>query len=390
MRILLIHCAYQYLGGEDITVVKELDLLRSKGNEVEILLFANESAPLANLLQLPFNIKSYRATQKKIDAFKPDVVHIHNLHFSGSTSVIYAVKKRAAVVYTLHNYRLICPSGTLFNNGQPYLRSMETAFPLKAVFNRVYKGSWLLTFWLALTIGLNNISGVWKQVNRFIVLTNDAKKLIEKSKLSVIPAQLAVKPNFTDYTAKADVVRNSHFLYVGRLSDEKGIKVLLEAFVGSPYTLDIIGDGPYNEYVKTIAETHANINYCGFQDKQAITTAMQQCTALIFPSIWYETFGLTIIEAFAVATPVIASNIGAASALVSHCQNGLHFEPGNANSLIQAVHQWAGYPDEIKSRYRQNAMKTYQEHYTPDHNYEQLMAIYNQAIVENHASYSKH
>ncbi|WP_345952711.1 glycosyltransferase [Mucilaginibacter sp. PAMB04168] len=386
MRILLIHCAYHYLGGEDVTVAKELDLLRSKGNEVELLLFSNNSVPLFNLLQLPFNIKSYLATEKKISEFKPDIVHIHNLHFTGSTSVLYAVKKRAAVVYTLHNYRLICPSGTLFSKGKLYLRSLKTTFPLNAVFNRVYKGSALLTMWLSATIWLNHTLGVWKLVNRFIVLTDYSKKLIEESQLSVKQAQLVIKPNFTEHNESAHSIRNNEFLYVGRLSDEKGIQVLMDAFTNSSLSLNIIGDGPYKEQVLAATKVNANIKYIGFQDKENISKAMSECTALIFPSIWYETFGLTIIEAFAVSTPVIAANIGAASSLISHGVNGLHFEPGNAESLRKTINLWDKYAESEKHKFRENAVNTYMKYYTPDNNYEQLIDIYNQAISENQSS----
>jgi glycosyltransferase involved in cell wall biosynthesis len=383
MRILIIHCAYQHVGGEDVIVSEEIDLLRLKGNEVELLLFSNTLNPAFNLLQLPFNIKSYIATEKKISEFKPDVVHIHNLHFGGSTSVLYAIKKRAAIVYTLHNYRLICPSGTLFNRGKLYLRSLKSSFPWGAMFDKVYKKSLPLTTWLSMVIWFNNITGVWKLVNRFIVLTDHSKKVIESSKLSLTSNQLVIKPNFTGSDKPENQDRSNNFLFVGRLSEEKGIKVLLNAFTNSDELLTIIGDGPFRQQVEEASAANLNITYLGFQGKDFISDAMQRCTALIFPSIWYETFGLTIIEAFAMSTPVIAANIGSASSLINHFYNGLHFEPDDVNSLKHSLKTWHNYSASKKHKFQNNARQTYEQYYTPDNNYEQLISIYNQAIDDN-------
>ena len=383
MRILIIHCAYQLVGGEDIIVSEEINLLRSKGNEVELLLFSNTLNPAFSLLQLPFNIKSYIATEKKISEFKPDVVHIHNLHFGGSTSVLYAVKKRAAVIYTLHNYRLICPSGTLFNKGKLYLNSLKSSFPWGAAFDKVYKKSLPLTTWLSMSIWFNHISGVWKLVDRFIVLTDHSKKVIERSQLALTSTQLVIKPNFTEDGNVQNKERNSNFLYVGRLSEEKGINILLDAFKNTTALLTIIGDGPARAQVEKDCLSNPNITYLGFQNKDFISSAMQKCTALVFPSIWYETFGLTIIEAFAVSTPVIAANIGSASSLIDNNFNGLHFEPNNVESLQQSIQEWHEYSTIKKHSFQNNARQTYEQYYTPDNNYEQLISIYNQAINDN-------
>jgi len=383
MRILVIHCSYQKTGGEDMVVNDEVNLLRSKGNEVELLLFSNTINPAFSLLQLPFNIRSYLATERKISDFKPDVVHIHNLHFGGSVSVLYAVKKRASIVYTLHNYRLICPSGTLFNKGKLFLDSLKTSFSWSAIFDKVYKQSLPLTMWLSGVIWFNNLTGVLNKVNRFIVLTDHSKKVIESSKMALHAPKLIVKPNFTAKSEASTNVRNDSFLFVGRLSEEKGIKNLLDAFTNSPMRLTIIGEGPDQQLVKDTCKINPNITYLGFQNKEFITQAMQQCTALIFPSIWYETFGLTIIEAFATSTPVIAANIGAASSLIKHAYNGLHFEPNSIESMVKSLQLWHQYTISEKNIFQENALQTYQQYYTPDQNYKQLIAIYKQAINDN-------
>ncbi len=125
LNVLIIHCSYKYRGGEDTVVSEEMRILKKAGIRVDLLEFQNDRKTLLKLAQLPFNFSSYRQTCKKLDQFKPDVVHIHNLHFAASASVMYALKhKRIPFVTTLHNYRLLCPSATLFNEGRLYLKSV--------------------------------------------------------------------------------------------------------------------------------------------------------------------------------------------------------------------------------------------------------------------------
>ena len=130
MKILLIHTLYKEKGGEDVVVENERRLLKQNGYEVEVLYFTNAGNTAFNLLMLPFNVAAYRKVSRKMAAFQPDLVHLHNLHFAASPSVIWAVKrKKIPVVKTLHNYRLLCPSGTLFHNNNLYYNSLYTSFP---------------------------------------------------------------------------------------------------------------------------------------------------------------------------------------------------------------------------------------------------------------------
>ena len=159
MKVLIVHTSYKYKGGEDIVVQEEAKLLTSYGCEVEVLLFSNEGNTLLKLLQLTFNISAYLKTIEKINLFKPDVVHIHNLHFAASPSVIYAVKKcRIPIVLTLHNFRLLCPSATLFFNGKLFTDSLRQSFPVNAIRKGVYRNA-IITFWLSFSIKLHQWLG---------------------------------------------------------------------------------------------------------------------------------------------------------------------------------------------------------------------------------------
>lgn len=377
MKVLFIHCYYQCSGGEDGVVEDEIKLLRSKGFEVELLAFSNAKNVMATILQMPFNFATYRITSKKLLTFRPDVVHIHNFHFAASASVLYAIKRRQIpFVVTLHNYRLLCPSATFFHKGKPFTNSLKEYFPWTAIRNGVYRNSKLLTFWLSLSMKIHTIAGTWKLCSRYIVLSQQAKDIFISAGIGIKAAQIVVKPNFTFPVVHAASARGSHFLYVGRLSTEKGIIGLIKAFSAMPYKLKIAGDGPLKNEVIQLIKNSPNITYTGPLQKSEVLTELQTCSALVFPSVWHEGMPLTVIEAFCCGTPVIASRIGIMETMIKHGVNGLHFEAGNQSELQDKIEQWVLLGDEKKQQMRQNALLTYRQHYTPERNAQLLTGIY--------------
>lgn len=377
MRVLIVHCAYQFKGGEDTVVGEESTLLRNAGVTVEILPFSNEGSAPAKVLQLPFNWSAYRKTRKAIAAFCPDVVHIHNLHFAASPSVLYAAKHAGVpFVCTLHNYRLLCPSAILFHNGQPFLDSLERNFPWKAVRKGVYKNSKALTFWMAFSMQVHHWLGTWHMPAKYIALSGHASKIFQNSRLNLPAAQIVVKPNFCSLPLLTPQERGDDFLFVGRLSVEKGIPLLLQVFTKTNHRLIIAGDGPMKEEVIRTTQAHANITYVGSLKKEDLMRLMQQCTALVFPSIWYEGMPLTIIEAFACGLPVLATKLGAMEYMVTPGEDGLLFEAGNAQEVRAVLDEWQSFTPTEKSVFGLHARATYERWYTPEKNLQQLLAIY--------------
>jgi len=384
MRILIIHTGYKVRGGEDSVVDNEMNLLKSSGHDVDILGFTNSGGTIIKLLQLPFNFSSYNKTRKAISQFKPDVVHIHNLHFAGSTSVIYAVKKcRVPMVVTLHNYRMLCPSGTLFFNDKLFTSSINNIFPVEAIKKGVYQNSKLITLWLALSGALNHITKTWDIPDRYIILGSNAKDIFLKSKYQQLTGKMRVKPNFCFPYTEKQKVPGGYYLYVGRLSPEKGIQGILNTFSKTGLPLKIVGSGPLEEEIKNFSANYTNIEFVGIKNKDEVYSLISGAAALIFSSIWYETFGMVIIEAFACGTPVIASSIGEAKNIVSDKINGLLFEAGNENDLYEKVLYYQGLSLENKRLYQDNALKTYQNYYTPENNLKQLTDIYMEIIDKN-------
>lgn len=383
MKVLIIHTRYQLRGGEDSVVENEAVSLQSQGIEVDFLFFDNKGKTLLKLLQLPFNLTSYFKTKEKLSLFQPDVVHIHNLHFSGSAAVIYAIRRaKIPLVMTLHNYRLLCPSGSLFHNGKLFLSSINGGFPWAAVKSGVYQQSQIITFWLALSNYIHQKLGTFKTVDQFILLGNHSKEIFASSALGKYADNMVIKPNFSKNTFTPSVEKNKqlHYLYVGRLTEEKGVLILLQAFAKNKQPLIIVGTGPLQETVKLYASQYKHITFLGEQSLDKIYTLLNDTIALIFPSVWYETFGMVVIEAFSKGVPVITSNLGNMKYLVTHKHNGLTFSAGSSDNLSLTVQYYQNLNSMDKEIYQQNAYFTYRDKYAAEDNMISLIQVYRRAI----------
>ncbi|WP_416448243.1 glycosyltransferase family 4 protein [Leeuwenhoekiella sp. A2] len=378
MKILLIHSYYTLRGGEDAVFEQEAKLLARK-NDVEVLCFYNQSGIKGALQFLGsiWNIQAAKKVAEKLEQFKPQVVHIHNWHFATGPLVFRTIsKRRIPVVVTLHNYRMICPSATFLINGEIAINSLN-AFPWYAIRNKAYRGSFFLTFWLAFTNWFHNKIRTWNKVDKYIVLTQFARNLYTKSKLNLDSNKFIIKSNFVEKIGELEIEnRLDHFLFIGRLSKEKGIVTLLEVFRNSKFKLRIAGDGPLKDHVLKIEDEKSNITYLGSLSKIEIMKELKQCTALVFPSQWYEGMPMTIIEALSTGTPVIASDLGAMSSMVKHEYNGLLFNYQDEASLFKAITYWATQPNSMKGKMQKNAYLEYENKFTPQKNIVQLNNIY--------------
>jgi glycosyltransferase involved in cell wall biosynthesis len=388
MKILLVHNRYKQVGGEDTVFHAEKELLIQNGHEVDTLLYDNNEIKstydkILSGLKAFYNTSSADDIKEKIASFRPDVIHVHNFLPLVSPSVFFVAKKRRVpVILTLHNYRLICPSSTLFHNGRIYEKSIHSFLPLDAIWKGVYRNSRMQTAAVALMTAIHNALGTWRtRIACYIALTQFARQKICDSKLRIPGSKFFVKPNFTQNNGYEPIDREDFFIYIGRLSEEKGLRTLLKACDLFPFKLIIVGDGPLRGLVEQAAMTNSNINYIGFVSKQNVLQYMSRCKALIFPSTWYEGFPMTIVEAFSTGTPVIASDLGSMSEIIQHEVNGLHFRPGDERDLILRINELSQ-NTELAKRVSINARSSYERFYTPEQNYKQLMGIYKNAIQQ--------
>lgn len=381
MKILFIHTYYRYRGGEEVLVETEMSILKNAGFEVELLAFRNPAGFLAStflMFMLPFNFISFIKTKNKIRKFKPDVVHLHNWHFAASPSVIVACNQlKVPIVLSLHNFRLICPSATLFHNGNLFLESVKTEFPWKAIRLGVYRKSVVQTFLLAFTIYLHKKLKTWHKVRAFLINSEFEKKTFLESSLGVAEDKYVIKVNsIADPSFDPEIKRQNHFAYIGRLVSEKGIEMLIEVFAKSGLPLVIFGYGPLEQIVKQAAENYPNIQFKGSLTHSKLYEELRICNALIFPSTWFEGMPLTLLHAFSTGTPVIASNIGAMSTMIQDQKNGLHFKVGDVDDLLLKLEYWNNLSTAEKEGFGQRARELYQNVYTHKAILESLESIY--------------
>ena len=385
MKILVIHNSYQIAGGEDSVFNNECLLLEQNGITVRKLSISNDSisgllAKVFAFIGVVFSFHGYKRIVQAIETFRPDVVHVHNYFPLISPSVFYACKKMGVpVVHTLHNYRAICPTALLMNNGKIEERSIQKS-PWWAVKQKVYKDSILGTFVLAAMVAWHKRLGTWKtKVDRFIALTQFAANKYEQAGWP--ESKLVVKPNFVPdpFDSGFTYQNEQHAIFVGRLSEEKGVDLLLEAWKEIDYKLLIIGDGPLKSVVEQ--SDNPNIHYLGKLDKQNVLERVKKASFLVMASTWYEGLPMVLVEAFACGTPALVPNLGGMGEVVKDKVTGLHLEPGNSSDLSKKA-EWLFEHPEAQKKFSINARNEYLDRYTPEQNYEMLMDIYQQAIAE--------
>jgi glycosyltransferase involved in cell wall biosynthesis len=217
-------------------------------------------------------------------------------------------------------------------------------------------------------------------VSKYICLTEFARnKFIQGG----FPAdKIVVKPNFINPDPGVENHCDGYALYVGRLSNEKGINTLIKSWkvLNEEIPLKIVGDGPLADFVAENVQFLRGVSLQGRTSAEEVSKLMGKALFLIVPSEWYETFGRVVIEAFAKGTPVIVSNIGALAEIVEDGVTGIHFETGNAKDLAAKVKWAANHPEEIHQM-GQNGRRNYEEKYTVEKNYQMLMDIYKEAIL---------
>lgn len=384
MRILTVHNKYLYRGGEDESREAEDRLLAANGHEVRQVVLDNHNIDRSNLIQVGLNAswsrKSYDLVSGAIAAWRPDILDVHNFFPLASPSIHYAGRRMGVpVVQTLHNYRLLCPGATFLRNGVPCEDCTRHPMAWPGVAHRCYRGSALQSGAVALMISIHRLIRTWQRsANVFVTVSEFAKRKFVENGFS--ESQLVVKPNFVEDPGEPGGGGNE-FLFVGRLSIEKGIVHLLTAMerTGAGVRLNIIGAGPLEPEVLAAAERDPRICFLGKLGLTEAISHMSSARCLLIPSVWYETFGRTAIEAYSVGTPVIASRIGALTEIVDNGRTGLHCEPGDAADLARAM-IWFTQNDQAVARMRLQARMEYLAKYTPERNYALIMPIYERAI----------
>jgi glycosyltransferase involved in cell wall biosynthesis len=381
MRILIAHNAYQHRGGEDAVVAAEEALLRTHGDET--LLYQRHNDELQTMPRAAaafsaiWSSQSARELEQQCHQFQPDVIHAHNTFPLISPSIYWVAKKlRIPVVQTLHNFRLLCPQAMLLRDSA-ICEDCVGRLPWRSITRKCYRDSALQSAVLTGMLAVHRTMGTFDHKVALYVATNAFCR--DKFIAGGLRAErLRIKPHFVDNMAiEPQWNEREGGLFIGRLSPEKGLDVLIEASNRlSSKVMKIVGNGPLEHKVApAFGERHL-----GYRSRQEVLELLGRAAFLVAPSTCYETFGLVGIEAFSCGTPVIASRRGSFGELVKDGVTGLLFNPGDAQDLATKI-EWAlAHPDAMRDMGRA-ARAEYLARYTPQRNYRMLMDIYEEAVA---------
>jgi len=387
MKVLWLHNHYQVWGGESAAAEREARLLAATPG-VEVVQEAAHNDAISSMgifdkLALPlrnaWSASSYRRVRELCRAHRPDVVHAHNVWPLLSPSVFAAARREGVpTVFTAHNFYLFCLNGVFFRDGA-ICTECKGSLPWKGVAHRCYRGvAGSTTRWFG--TALHRALRTFHRVDRILTPTEFARaqfleqgfdaSRVQAKWLSCEDRGLAPMPT----GAAEDPPR---FLVACRLVREKGVHVLIEACkrARTPWRLQVAGDGPErSDLAQLAASTGGRAEMLGQLTPDQLAATMRASTAILCPSVWFETFGLTAIEAFSLGRPVVASAIGALQEVVDDA-SGLRVPPGDAEAWARALDTLASDPARAQ-HLGDGARQRYLAHFTPKLDAERLLAVY--------------
>ena len=387
MKLLLCHNHYQQAGGEDEVFAAESALLESFGHQVVRYTVHNDRIADMGRARLAtdtlWNRESHRHVGRLIRRERPDVAHFYNTFPLLSPSVYHAARNEGCpVVQSLHNYRLLCPNGLFYREGRICEDCLGKFVPWNGVLHKCHRNDRAATAVTTAMLAGHRLLGTWKRTVDIYVagMTNFVR---EKFRAGGIPLdRLVLKPNFVFPDPGEGDGNGGYALFAGRLTPEKGVATLLEAWKRLPEgrSLTILGDGQMAPEVEQAAAHHPGIEWLGRKSLDETFALLQRAAFLICPSQWYEAMPRILVDSFAVGTPVLASDLGAMADVVHDGLEGLHFRAGDAEHLAERASWLFEHPDE-RSKMRTAARAEYQDRFTTEKSHEILMDVYQRALA---------
>jgi glycosyltransferase involved in cell wall biosynthesis len=378
VKVVIAHNRYRSdaPSGENVVVDLEIEQLRSAG--VTVVPFQRESDDIATLppaqkallpLSPIWSPTSTRALASLLRAERPDVMHLHNPYPLLSPAVVRTAHRfDVPVVQTVHNYRQVCAPGVYFRDGHICTDCKGRAFAVPAIQHKCYRGSSLQSAIMATTLAVHR--GTWRSVDKYIALTGNIAAHLRD--YGIPDSRIAIKPNAVEDPGPA-VAPGEGVLFAGRLSPEKGLGILLDAWQafpeGSLGTLRIVGDGDLRPLAEKAAANRSDVEYHGPQDRATVAELMRHSALVTVPSRWFEPLSTVIIESLANGRPVLGTTLGGSPYLIGAA--GWVVEP-TAAALADALPGAVRAAPELSEAARQR----YVENFRPDVVIQQLLDIY--------------
>ena len=382
MRILLSNKFYYRRGGDCIYMLNLEHLLKTNGHDVAVFAmdypenldtpwkkyFPQEMGKLMALTR-PFGSSEVRRKfNRLLDDFKPDVAHLNNIHTQLSPVMAeLAYRRGVRVVWTLHDYKLLCPRYDCLRDGREVCELCFTGDKGPCLANRCMKGSRLAS-WIGYKEALKwNRARLEACTDMFVCPSRFMAEKMAQGGFD--EKKLKVLCNFIDVDKcrKDDYAKDDYYCFIGRLSHEKGAGTLVEAASRLPYRLKVIGGGPLTEELKAKSEElKGNVEFVGFKQWDEIKQLVGRARFSVIPSEWYENNPLSVIEAQCLGTPVLGARIGGIPELIDEGVNGMTFKSGDVDDLegkIAGMYRSSFDYGDIarKAMERYNAGKYYEE-----------------------------
>ena len=393
MRILAIHNYHRSgsASGDDQVFRAETSLLEKHGNEVLRYTVCNDefdrSGPIGKVLKtlgMAWSVKHYKGVTRAIASFRPDIVHVHTFFPLLSPSILYAAKRSGVpVVATLHDTRFVCPVATSLRDGNICNECGDGCY-LRMARHACFKGSRAQSLWVAAVFMFHRLRRTfYEQIDRYICLNDQQISLLKDVGFS--PEKIVKKYNFVEDTLgdTGDVsegLPNRYVVFYGRIGEEKGVRVLMDAWETLPdVPLVVMGGGPLENEFATWATGRENVHYLGYTPRDRCLAIVRGAAVVVFPSIWYEGCSMVEIETESLGRAIIASDLGFSAEAVKDGVNGLKFPVNNYKALAETVRNAWDSPTLIQEM-GNGARLDYIRNYLPETNYEQLISIYQKTI----------
>jgi glycosyltransferase involved in cell wall biosynthesis len=406
MKILCINNFNYLRGGAETVYFSEMELLEKNGNNVTVFsrkhpqnrpakfqkYFPSEMVTegitlsakgLRSLLGLFYSKESKRCLDLILDNEKVDIAHAHNIYGRLTTSILDSLHQRGIpVVITLHDYKVICPNYKLMHHGRICEDCRCNGF-YHAILNRCHKNSIIASTVYAFETYFNYFFNKYQRNVRYFI----SPSLFLKNKLIEFGwpgGRIEYIPNFiSSENFEPKFKPGNYFLYLGRLSVEKGISTLIKAFTDLKNTeigLKIAGEGPLEGSLKKIAKTDHRISFPGYLTGSALAETTKNAIAVVVPSEWYENAPLSVLEAMAYGKPVIGARIGGIPEMIDNGVNGFLFESGNPETLTQTMSALLEMDAAAIADMGNAARSKIEDEYNSGLHYERLIALYRRAI----------
>lgn len=398
MKILLVHNYYRSgaPGGEDVVFRQERRLLEAAGVRVVAYTRSNDEVDDGNpfaaartAMGLRWSRRSFRELSELIRRERPDVAHFHNTFPLISASGYAACRVYGVpVVQTLHNYRTVCAAAIFYRDGA-VCELCKPGAHWPAVRHRCYRGSTAASLLVASSLWRNWKSGVYLNlVDRFVVLTRFAATRLAAA--GVPPDRIVIKPNFVEIASSEARMPGDYAVFAGRLSPEKGLRTLLDAWRElADVPLKILGDGPLMaELAERCRRESLNVQLLGMLPRDQVLATVAGAQLQVVPSECFEGLPMAAVEAFGCGIPVVAARIGSLEEMIVPDENGLFFEAGNGRDLAKQVRRLRS-DAPLRTRIGRGARDRYLAMYTPQRSLEALLGLYGR-LTEESAGRSMH